>query len=214
MESEGESANGPGQSLTDLNDCINTLKKEEKLKGYDFSVMGHSWGGFSTLNIAALHPEISHVVVMSGFISVEVMLSQFLPSFLSKPFIRIEKKYNPESLKHNAVETLSNTKAKVLLIYSDNDPAVKSSVHFEALRKGLQGKDNIKLMLVSDKGHNPNYTKEAVGALAEYTKAVNSKRKELTTDEAKKAFRESFDWEKITEQDESVWAEIFNALDN
>ena len=49
---------------------------------------------------------------------------------------------------------------------------------------------------------------------AEYTKAVNSKRKELTTDEARKAFRESFDWEKITEQDESVWAEIFNALDN
>lgn len=214
MESEGESANGLGQSLSDLNDCFNALKKEEKLKDYDFSVMGHSWGGFSTLNISALHPEISHVVVMSGFISVEVMLSQFMPSFLSKPLIKIEKKYNPESLKYNAVETLSKTKAKVLLIYSDNDPAVKSAVHFDALKKGLEGKENIKLMLVSDKGHNPNYTKEAVKALAEYTKEVNSKRKELTTAESKRAFRDSFDWEKITEQDESVWAEIFNTLDN
>ena len=64
MESGGESANGLGQSLSDLNDCITALKKEEKLSGYDFSVMGHSWGGFSTLNIASFHPDISHIVVL------------------------------------------------------------------------------------------------------------------------------------------------------
>ncbi len=215
MESGGESANGLGQSLSDLNDCFNALKKEEKLQGYDFSVMGHSWGGFSTLNISALHPDISHVVVLSGFVSVEVMFSQFLPSalsFLAKPLVKIEKKYNPESLKYNAVETLRNTKAKVLLIYSDNDPAVKKEVHFDALKKGLADKDNVKLILVSEKGHNPNYTKEAVKSLAEYTAALNRKSKELTTPEAKKAFVESFDWDKITEQDESVWCEIIEML--
>ena len=215
MESEGESANGPGQSLTDLNDCIGTLKKEEKLKGYDFSVMGHSWGGFSTLNISAFHPDISHVVVLSGFVSVDLLLSQFLSgplAFLKKKLIKIEEKYNPESLKVNAVDSLKSSKAKILLIYSDNDPAVKKAVHFDALQKGLGNKDNVKLMLVSGKGHNPNYTKEAVKALADYTAAVNSKRKELTTPEAKKAFVSSFDWNKITEQDEEVWAEIYNAL--
>ncbi len=216
MESGGESANGLGQSLSDLNDCFNALKKEEKLQGYDFSVMGHSWGGFSTLNISALHPEISHVVVLSGFVSVEVMFSQFLPSalsFLAKPILKVERKFNPESLKYNAVETLRNTNAKVLLIYSDNDPAVKKEVHFDALQNGLADKDNVKLILVSGKGHNPNYTKEAVKILAEYTSALNRKNKELTTNEAKKAFVESFDWDKITEQDEKVWAEIFETLD-
>ena len=216
MESEGESANGPGQSLTDLNDCISTLKKEEKLNGYDFSVMGHSWGGFSTLNISAFHPDISHVVVLSGFVSADLLLSQFLSgplAFLKKKLIKIEEKYNPESLKVNAVDSLKSSKAKILLIYSDNDPAVKKAVHFDTLQKGLGNKDNVKLMLVSGKGHNPNYTKEAVKALADYTAAVNSKRKELTTAEAKKAFVESFDWNKITEQDEEVWAEIFKALD-
>ena len=39
-----------------------------------------------------------------------------------------------------------------------------------------------------------------------------NKNKELTTPEAKKAFVSSFDWNKITEQDEEVWAEIYNAL--
>ena len=218
MESEGESANGLGQSLADLNDCFNALKKEEKLQGYDFSVMGHSWGGFSTLNISALHPEISHIVVLSGFISIEAMLSQFIPSalsFLAKPIFKVEKKYNPESLKYNAVETLRNTKARVLLIYSDNDPAVKKDVHFEALRKGLEGKVNIKLILASEKGHNPNYTKEAIKLLAEYTSELGrkNKSKELQTDAQKKAFVESFDWDKITEQDEDIWAEIYKAME-
>ena len=217
MESGGESANGLGQSLSDLNDCFNALKKEEKLQGYDFSVMGHSWGGFSTLNISALHPEISHVVVLSGFISVKAMLSQFLPSslgFLSKLLLKVERKYNPESLKYNAVDSLKGSKAKILLIYSDNDPAVKKEVHFDALQKGLADKENVRLMLVSKKGHNPNYTKEAVKELSKYTFLLNQKKKkkELSTPEARKAFRESFDWNKITEQDEEIWAEIYNTL--
>ena len=218
MESEGDSANGFGQSLSDLNDCFNALKKEEKLKGYDFSVMGHSWGGFSTLNIASFHPDISHIVVLSGFISVKAMLSQFLPvplSFLSKLVLKVENKYNPESLKVNAVDSLKNTKAKVLLIYSDNDPAVKKEVHFDALQKGLSDKENIKLILELKKGHNPNYTKDAVKELAKYTFLLNhkNKKKELDTEEKKKAFKESFDWDKITEQDEHVWEEIYKALE-
>lgn len=218
MESGGDSANSLGQSLTDLNDCFNALKKEEKLQGYDFSVMGHSWGGFSTLNISALHPEIKHIVVLSGFISVETLLSQFLPSalsFLAKPILKIEKKFNPESLKHNAVETLRNTNAKVLLIFSDNDPAVKKEVHFDALQKGLSDKENVKLLLVSEKGHNPNYTQNAVKLLGEYTSSLmqKNKKKELQSDEQKKAFLQSFDWDKMTEQDEDVWAEILKALD-
>ena len=217
MESGGESANGLGQSLTDLNDCMNALKKEEKLQGYDFSVMGHSWGGFSTLNISAMHPDISHIVVLSGFIAVEAMFSQFLPSalsFLTKPILNVEKKFNPESLKHNAVKTLLNTKAKVLLIYSDNDPAVKKEIHFDALQKGLAGKENIKLILVSGKAHNPNYTENAVKLLGEYTASLmqKNKKKELQTAEQKKAFVGSFDWDKMTEQDEKIWSEIIEML--
>ena len=218
MESEGESANGLGQSLSDLNDCFNALKKEEKLKGYDFSVMGHSWGGFSTINIAAFHPDISHIVVLSGFISVKVMLSQFLPAplrFFSNIVLKVENKYNPESLKVNAVDSLKNTKAKVLLIYSDNDPAVKKEEHFDALQKGLGDKENVTLILETKKGHNPNYTKDAVKELAKYTFLLNqkNKNKELDTAEKKKAFKESFDWDKITEQDERVWEEIYKALE-
>ena len=71
MTSGGESCNGFAQSLSDLDACMEALKGEKVLEGYSFSVIGHSWGGFSTMNIAALHPDITHVVSMSGFISVK-----------------------------------------------------------------------------------------------------------------------------------------------
>ena len=76
MESEGENTRGFSQSLNDLDCCMKALKNEKCLDGYDFSVMGHSWGGFSSMNIPALYPEISHVVAMSGFISVFEMIKQ------------------------------------------------------------------------------------------------------------------------------------------
>ena len=75
MESEGETPKGLGQSLCDLNDCITALKKEPTVIGCDISVMGHSWGAYSTLNISALHPEITRIVVMCGFVSVDEMIS-------------------------------------------------------------------------------------------------------------------------------------------
>lgn len=61
MESGGTSPKGLAQSLCDLNDCIKAIKADTRFLGIDISVVGHSWGAFSTLNITSLHPEISHI---------------------------------------------------------------------------------------------------------------------------------------------------------
>ena len=80
-KSEGEHIHGLSGSLSDLDDCINALVS----KGYteeQISVIGHSWGGFSSLNILKHHPNLHSVVAMSGFISIPVMHQQIVP----KPF--------------------------------------------------------------------------------------------------------------------------------
>ncbi len=219
MESGGETPNGMSQSLCDLNDCLLTLKGDSRFAGYDFSVMGHSWGGFSTLNISALHPEISHVVVLSGFVSVNLLVNAFFGGIL-KPYRRVimelEESTNPEFVKYSAVETLANTKAKVLLIYSDNDMLCSAKVHYNTLKNALDGKENIKFILEHGKGHNPNYTTDAVAHLGEYINAKNklTKQKKLTTDEQKKEFLNSFDWDLMTKQDDRVWNEIFDCLES
>ncbi len=218
MQSGGETPNGMAQSLCDLNDCINTLKSDKRFAGYDFSVMGHSWGGFSTLNISALHPDISHIVVLSGFVSVKLLVDAFFAGFLKpyrKAIMKLENTSNPEFINYNAVQTLSDSKVKALLIYSDNDMLCSKKVHYDTLKNVLEGNDNIKFHLEHGKGHNPNYTHDAVAYLGEYVNAKNKliKKKKLVTDEQKKEFLASFDWDKMTKQDEAVWNMIFECLD-
>ena len=215
MESGGKNPNGMAQSLCDLNDCIRFIKENERTKGLDISVMGHSWGGFSTLNISALHPEISHVVVFSGFVSVELLVNDFFSGLMKgyrKAILALETKSNPDYVGY--VESLSHSNAKVLLVYSDNDQMVKIN-HFELLKAGLSDKPNVKLILEKNKGHNPNYTCDAVAYLGEYLAAKKklTQKKKLVTDEQKKAFLASYDWDRMTVQDESVWAQVFECLD-
>ena len=214
MESGGENIGGFTQSLVDLNDCLTALKATERCRGLDFSVMGHSWGGFSTLNICALHPDVSHIVVLSGFVSVNKLVESFFSGIMKgyrKAILALEN--NPDFGHYNAVESLSGTNARVLLVYSENDKMVNKAVHFDTLKNGLSHKENIRFLLVENKGHNPNYTADAVAYLGEYSADVARKAKKLTTAEARKAYVDSWDWHRMTAQDETVWAEIFKTLD-
>lgn len=218
MESGGETPNGMAQSLCDLNDCITQIKSDPQFAGLDLSVMGHSWGGFSTLNISALHPEISHVVVLSGFVSVELLVNSFFGGIMKgyrRAVMDLERQSNPKFVEFNAVDSLSASSAKVLLIYSENDQMCRKNPHFDLLQEGLENKENVRFLLVPDKGHNPNYTKDAVGYLAEYAKAQRKmlRRGLLAAPEARKAFVASFDWNRMTAQDGAVWREIFDCLD-
>jgi pimeloyl-ACP methyl ester carboxylesterase len=218
MASGGESPNGLAQSLSDLNDCLTAVKADPALRGLELSVIGHSWGGFSTMNIASLHPDVRHVVVLSGFVSVEEIVNSFFGGILKgyrRAVMALETAANPEFVHYHGVDTLSKTDAKVLLIYSDNDALCKKK-HFDLLKEGLSGKENLRFLLVRGKGHNPNYTTDAVGYLAVYVKERTKllKRKKPLSAEEKKAFLARFDWNRMTAQDETVWTAILQCLED
>lgn len=216
MESGGETPGGFSQSLRDLNDCINAVKADSRFENFDISVIGHSWGAFSTLNITALHPEISHIVAMCGFVSVEEIVKTFFSGILKgyrKAIFDIEREANPDFVNYNAVQTLSASSTKALLIYSEDDKMCRR-VHYDILKDALEGKENISFLLTEGKGHNPNYTKEAVKLLGKFTKArAKLARKKNITKEQKAQFVASFDWDSMTEQDEAVWKAILNHLE-
>lgn len=219
MESGGENPNGMSQSLCDLNDCINTLKNDKEFCNMDISVVGHSWGGFSTMNISAFHPEISHIVVISGFVSVKHLVNSFFSGIMKgyrKAVMKLERESNPNFVDCNGVQSLSNSKAKILLIYSSNDSMCKKNPHYDILKEELSDRTNIEFLLVDNKGHNPNYTEDGVKYLAEYSSRLNklASKKKLETKEQKEEFVNSFDWHRMTAQDESVWKCIFKCLDN
>lgn len=217
-ESGGESNGGFVHSLIDLNDAINALQKEEKYRELDFSVVGHSWGGFSSLNITKYHPEVSHIVAMAGFVSVSRILQQFFGGILSGAYKKIyekEKLLYPDYIESDAISALEKTNAKVLILHSKDDKTVSFEKHFEVMYNALKDREYIKFLAVDGKNHSPNYTREAVvykdKFFAEYQKL--RKKKKLQTAEQKRAFIAKFDWNKMTEQDETVWKEIFETLD-
>ena len=217
MESGGDTPNGLAQSLSDLNDCITMLKADERFSELDISVMGHSWGAFSTMNIAAIHPEISHVVAISGFVSVPVMVGTFFSGLLKgycKPVLELEKSSNPVFSEFDSVRSLSESGVKALLIYSDDDTICKPC-HCEMLKSKLSDVETVKILVTNNKGHNPNYTTEAAAYVAEFGKArAKLARNKKATNAQKADFVASYDWDRMTAQDESVWQAIFDHLDS
>ena len=126
-----------------------------------------------------------------------------------------EAEQNPEYIRYNALETLKNTKAQVLVLHSEDDQVVKCSEHFDVMQAALVDKENITFVKLQGKAHNPNYTEEAVkykdAFFAAYQKAL--KKKQFKTEADKQAFKAGYDWNKMTGQDMKVWKMIFEVLD-
>ena len=218
MESGGDNPNGLAQSLCDLNDCLMAVKADARFAGLGIAVMGHSWGAFSTLNITALHPDVTHIVAMCGFVSVEEMVNGFFSGLLRgyrKAVLALEQSTNPYFSTFDAAKTLAASNAKALLIYSADDRLCRRK-HYDILNAALAARENIDFLFVEGKGHNPNYTADAVLHLGEYLKKLETldKKKLLETKAQKKEFLASFDWHRMTEQDPAVWQEIFRTLDS
>jgi len=218
LESDGENIVGFAQSLCDLDYAVNAIKAEKDWKDAKFSVVGHSWGGFAALNISALHPDIDSCVSISGFIAVERIIEQFFPGILKfyRPAIlRLEREANPMYSLIDARRSLKNSPSRILYIASDNDPTVKTSYHFDALKASVPEGANIEFLLVKNRLHNPNYTEKAVAELAKMSKAMTEgmKKNAFKTPEDAEKFRTSWDWDKMTEQDGELWGKIFDFLE-
>lgn len=218
MESDGENTGGFSQSLADLDACICAVIKSGEYQCSDISVMGHSWGGFSTLNICAFHPELSHIVAISGFASVSRMLEQYFGGALLRKYIpslySMEKASNPGYADCDAISSLHRSRVKALIIHSKDDESVKGKYHFDRMMAALSDRPNTAFLSVDGKGHNPNYTKDAVRYKDKFFKKLTAARKKgkLTTPAAKESFKSSFDWYRMTEQDEIVWQAILEFL--
>lgn len=218
MASGGKHIGGFAQSLADLDDCIKHLKHEPFLAGREICVVGHSWGGFSTMNIGAIHTEVKKIVSMSGFVSVERVVKQMLGPLkaYAPAVVKAEQLENPRHSRYNALESLEKTKAKVLLIYSEDDKTVLKKEHYDPLYIKFCDSDHVEFLLLNGKNHNPSYENESVvykdDFFAQFQKAVKKGR--LDTPEVREEFFGQFDWWFMTKQDMQVWQAIANHLNS
>ncbi|MBQ3018869.1 MAG: alpha/beta fold hydrolase [Clostridia bacterium] len=218
MESGGDSTGGFSQSLRDLNDVITALKTIEALNGYEIYVVGHSWGGFATLNIPKFHPDIKKIVPISGFISPKEIIYQHLSGIVrifAKKIYNIEREKSPDYMEISALDTLANCDTEALIIHSPNDHMVKYKRHFLRLKKAFSGKGNIEFLTVEGADHNPTYTLSAIQEKKLFYKKLKAGAKtgQFNTQDGCLEFKNSLNWWKITEQNSEVWNKIFEFLD-
>ena len=184
----------------DLIDLLNHLNIKEEI-----ILIGHSLGGYTSLNGINLRKDIHKAVIMSGFVSLynELKFLLKLPC-IAKSLCKYEKSVEPDYYGIDNLTYLKDTKDKILFIHSVDD----GLVGYKSSTKLVQNLNNpnLSFLIVNNRKHNPNYTDEAVkymnDTFATYQKLIRNKI--LDTDEKRIKFFEDKSILKMTEQDKSV----------
>ncbi len=196
--SKGEKMPSLNEPTRDVDELLNLLKLKTEVV-----VIGHSLGGYTTYNIMNIRDELHKAVVMSGFLRPDIVLNYLMKvKVFSKAIARYEKKVEPKYFPIDNYKYINETKDKLLIIHSEDDPVVNYHAALDPIVKA--NNSNIEIVTVNGRGHNPNYSDSAAKIVTE----VFSKYYNLKKDEDKKALMEGQDVWAMTEQD----PEIFNKI--
>jgi len=160
-ESEGKKVGGFAQGLADLDYVLNYVKELPEYQGLPIMLMGHSWGAFCVCNILNFHPDVKAVVAVSGFDTSAILLKQYAEVNMGKaatllmPYLHIYEriawgKYAGTS----ACEGFANSKAKVMVIQSSDDPTVFASSGYDRYYEKFANDDRFIFKMYSDRGHS------------------------------------------------------------
>lgn len=205
--SSGRNLNSFGNSLRSLDDAISYIEKDPILSKKEIYVVGHSWGGYATLNIVKFHPNIKGICPISPFVSSFALINSFVPKpvrFLGV-FIYIFELINGRKYSTvNGLKSIKDYNGRVLIIQSTDDSMVKYEIGL-AYIKNRTDKENIKYIIKEKRGHNPNYTDDAIKEMYRFNRELSK----LSSEEAK-IYKQNFDFHKMGELDSNVMDSICN----
>ena len=199
--SKGESLLSINEPTRDVIELINLLHFDEEI-----ILIGHSLGGYTSLNVINLLPQIKKAVIISGFVNIINELRGYVKfKILAKKAQRFEEKINPEYADIDNLTYLEKTTDKLLFIHSNDDQMV--SYFYNTYRIEKLNNPNLSFKIVKDKKHNPQYSKEALNNMnmwiGRYYNLIDQG--ELKTIEDKKNYFLDKPIAKMTEQDEEIW---------
>lgn len=183
----------------DVNELIDLIDNKSNIV-----VVGHSLGGFTALNISRIRNDIKKTVCMSAFVLFDDLLRRIINNkFVEKNILKYENKVNGEIISSN-IDYLKSTNDNLLFIHSKDDKMVNFSDTIDKIQE--HNNPYIKIYITDKKGHNPDYSLEAVKYMVSVFSEYNSlvKNKTLKTLEQKKAYMSDKSAFKMTELDQDV----------
>ena len=198
--SDGDTIYGLSEALADLDCVLDYVWSNEALKHLDISIVGHSLGAYASLNIAYYKPNIKNIVAMSGFESIANLATSF--DMNKNEILDFEKSVNPGYAISLGIEAIDAYKGNMMIIHSSDDCMVPHTAGISYIHE------------YTAKGHNPNYTKEAVKYMKDIMGEFNTKINQglIKTEQEKMEFFQNVDFYKMTEQDEKVFSQIIDLL--
>lgn len=216
--SDGEGILGFAQAVNDLDHVISAIHLDNRFWDTDIKLMGHSWGGYSVMNVVAFHPEVTHVVSLAGFLSARALIEQYLPKFVlhySDEVMDREREHNPMYADLDARESMKKSEAKLFFLQSKDDTLVKFDRCFTLLKAALGNRENTILGSYNHKWHHPQRTEAAaVEDLALREKWMKLIKKKNISVKEQTDFSLPQDWKTIVQQDEKVWNDILAFLES
>lgn len=207
-ESEGDSYYSFNEPSRDTNDLIDHLKIKEEIV-----LVGHSLGAYSALNLVNIREDIKKAVIISGFLSIELLIKGYVKyKSVVKKIVEFEKKNDEKYGTLDNYNYLKTTNDKIMFIHSKDD----NNVLYQYGMGVIEDIDNPNVIKVvtNHKLHNPTYTEEAVqymvNAFTSYYDLV--KKKKLKTFEEKKEFMSQYSAMKMTEQDQEMIDKIVDFI--
>ena len=206
--SEGERLPSINQPTKDVIELLNLLKLKEEV-----ILVGHSLGGYTSLNVINKTASIKKAVIISGFVDIASEMLGFVKLHLLASIVkRYENKLNPDFKKLNNWKYLKNTNDELLFIHSTDDPMVGFKNNTNKVMKIKN--DHLHFHICENKKHNPQYSYDALdfmnSSIGGYNYLIANN--ELKTLEERKAYFADKPIGRMTEQDHTVWNIILDFI--
>ena len=196
-KSGGDYIKSLNKPTRDVMDLLDYLKLKEKI-----TLVGHSLGGYTALNVINLRKDINKAVILSGFIEISSLLMKFVPNkFILNRVLHFEKKIEPKYYGIDNISYLKTTKDEILYIQSIDDQMVPYDIGLQVVES--IDNPNIKTIKETNKKHNPNYSESAIQYMdkvfGEYNRLV--KEKKIKTDDDRIEYFKDVSLPRLVEQD-------------
>lgn len=208
-ESKGEILGSLNMPTVDVVDLLDYLKLDKPVV-----LMGHSLGGYTSLNVLHLRDDIDTAVIISGFLSVPSMIKRWIPSkFLNTRVLKYEHKIVPQYFDINNIDYLKTTRNKLFFIQSEDDQMVPYDISLKVVEE--IDNPSIQTLRMNGRKHNPNYTEDAVNYMNDVFGKYQTliKNKSIKTDEDKINYFKNVSLRRLTQQDENLFDEIMKFIE-
>ena len=203
-DSKGKCLGSLNTPTRDVNELLDYLKIDKSIV-----LVGHSLGGYTSLNTISLRSEIKKAIVISGFLTIKSIGDALIKNnFFVKRILAYENKLYPEYKDLNNIDYLNKTTDDIFFIQSEDDAMVPYRIALEVVEQ--IDNPHIKKLKMSGRKHNPNYTDAAVQYMNEVFGNYYSliKQKKIKTDAEKIEYFKDVSLAKLVEQDEDLFDQI------